>query len=152
MTPKLISSVLFTGLFASVAAAQTLTAGPRWSAYAGCWEPVATEGQDISANGPRVCVVPSSDVGADLISIVDKKITERTHVEADGARHDVKRQGCAGWESAAWSSNGRQLYFNSDQQCDSGLAADLTPEQLKAYRLSVQRKASGVFAIGPNGQ
>jgi len=152
MTTKAISSAVFAGLFASVAVAQSPTAGPRWSAYAGCWEPVVAEGQPMPTNSARVCVVPSSDLGADLITIVDKKITERTHVEADGARHDVKRQGCEGWESAAWSANGSRLYFNGDQQCRAGFADDLTLEQQKAYRLGVQRKTSGVFAIEPSGQ
>ena len=151
MTTKLISSVFFAGLFASVAAAQTPTAGPRWSAYAGCWEPLAGEGQTLPASTPRVCVVPSSAVGADLISVVDNKITDRMHIEADGAHHDVKQQGCAGWESAAWSSDGRRLYFNSDQKCDAVDAAGraITVDVVAA---GLQRKASGIFAVGADGR
>jgi hypothetical protein len=151
MTTRLISSVFFAGLFASVAAAQTPTAGPRWSAYAGCWEPVAAEGQTLPASTPRVCVLPSSDVGADLISVVDNKITDRMHIEADGAHHDVKQQGCAGWESAAWSSDGRRLYFNSDQKCDAVDAAGraITVDVVAA---GLQRKASGIFAVGVDGR
>jgi uncharacterized membrane protein YgcG len=155
MTTKSISSFLFTGLFtglfASVAVAQTPTAGPRWSAYAGCWEPVAAEGQIIPANAPRVCVVPSGGAGADLLSVVDNKITERTHVEGDGARHDVKRQGCEGWESAAWSSDGRRLYFNSNQKCDAVDAAGRTTS-VDVVSAGLERKASGIFAVGPTGQ
>ena len=136
MINRFASSVFCAGLFASAAAAQTASVSPRWAAYAGCWEPVIAEGQNVTATGPQVCVVPSNGTGAEVISLVNKKITERIHVEADGARHDVSRQGCAGWESAAWSSNERRLYFNSQQQCEGG----------------VQRKASGIFAVGINGQ
>jgi WD40-like Beta Propeller Repeat len=150
MTTKLISSVLFIGL-ASVAAAQTPTAGPRWSAYAGCWEPVVAEGQPLPSSTPRVCVVPSSGVGADLISVVDKKVTDRMHIEADGAHHDVKQQGCAGWESAAWSSDGRRLYFNSDQKCDAVDAAG-RPITVDVVAAGLQRKASGIFAVGSDGR
>jgi uncharacterized membrane protein YgcG len=151
MTTKSISSFLFTGLFASVAVAQTPTAGPRWSAYAGCWQPVAEAGQTIPATNPRVCVVPSGGAGADLLSVVDNKITERTHVEGDGARHDVKRQGCEGWESAAWSSDGRRLYFNSNQKCDAVDAAGRTTS-VDVVSAGLERKASGIFAVGPTGQ
>jgi uncharacterized membrane protein YgcG len=150
MTKKLISSVLLTGLFASVAAAQT-PAGPRWSAYAGCWQPLAAEGQTLPASTPLVCVVPSSDVGADLISVVDRKVTDRMHIDADGAHHDVKQQGCAGWESAAWSSDGRRLYFNSDQKCDAVDAAG-RPITVDVVAAGLQRKAAGIFAIGPDGR
>ncbi len=150
MTTKLISSLLLSGLFASVAPAQTSTAGPRWSAFAGCWEPVVAEGAS-PATTARVCVVPSSGVGVDLITVVDKKVTERTHVEADGARHDVKKQGCAGWESATWSADGRRVYFNTDQKCDAVDAAGRAIS-VDVVAAGLQRKASGIFAIGADGR
>lgn len=151
MTTRLISSALFVGLFASGAAAQSPAAGPRWSAYAGCWEPVTAENQPLPASTPQICVVPSSDVGADLISVVDKKVTDRMHIEADGAHHDVKQQGCAGWESAAWSSDGRRLYFTSDQKCDAVDAAGRAIA-VDVVAAGLQRKASGIFAVGPDGR
>jgi hypothetical protein len=136
MTTKLVSSMLAVVFVASAAAAQDNNIGPRWSAYAGCWAATAPEGQTVTTPAPEVCVVPSSsDAGADLLSLTDKKVTERTHVEADAVHHDISRQGCAGWESALWSPDGRRLYFNSEQRCEGGLL----------------RKGSGIFAIGTDG-
>ena len=135
MTFKSISSALCLGVFAVAAGAQTPSAGPGWAAYSGCWEPVSAEGMPV-ATSARVCVVPDAGSGADLLTIADHKVAERTHVDADGAQHVVSRQGCAGWESATWSANGRRLYFNSEQKCDKGLV----------------RKTTGIFAITTNGQ
>ena len=136
MTPKSFSSALLASLFASLAGAQTPSAGPGWAAYAGCWEPVSADGMPASPTSSRVCVVPTAGSGADLLTVADRKVTDRMHVEADGAQHVVARQGCAGWESATWSANGRRLYFNSEQTCEGGL----------------QRKSTGIFAIATNGQ
>jgi hypothetical protein len=136
MKIKLVSSALVAGLFASVAAAQTAAPGPQWSAYAGCWQAAAPEGQTTVTPMPEVCVVPSSNgFGADLLTLTARKITERTHVDADAVQHPVSREGCTGWEAARWSIDGRRLYFSSQQQCEGG----------------VQRKGSGIFAIGADG-
>lgn len=134
---KSICSGLIAVAFASIAGAQTPAAvSPGWSAYSGCWEPVVVEGQPVPAANSRVCVVPSGANGADLISFVDDKVTERTHIEADGRHHDVARQGCSGWEAASFSADGRRLYMESEQQCAAGL----------------KRKASALFAMSSNGQ
>ena|SRR5579862_283318 len=134
MTTKSISSALIACLFASVATAQTSTAGPRWSGLAGCWQQVAADGAELPMTSGTVCVVPSGATGADLVSVASGKVTDRTHIDADGFHHDVTRQGCAGWESAAWSSDGRRLYLDSDQKCDG-----------------LQRVSSGIFALGTGG-
>src|ERR1044071_2318506 len=116
MKTKLVLAGL-AGLVASAASAQSLPIAPRWSSFAGCWEVAGAEGQDLPKSRPRGCVVPTSEPGAGLISITDRKITDRTHLEGDGARQTVSKEGCAGWEAATWSPNGRRLYLTSDQQC-----------------------------------
>src|SRR5258708_39704656 len=109
MTTKRFSSLLLSGFVASVAPHQTSAAGPRWNAFAGGWEPVVAEGASPATTAP-VCVVPSRGAGVDLITVVDKKVTERTHVDADGALHDVKQQDSARWESASSPADGRRVY------------------------------------------
>lgn len=131
---RYIISLALLGL-AGTASAQVT--GPRWSAFAGCWMPVAADGsRNVAANTPRVCVVPSADNNsADLLTVVRDSITERTHVDADGAKHDVGKQGCNGWEKAEFSSDGRRLYLRSEQTCAGGLT----------------RSTSGIFAIASSG-
>jgi hypothetical protein len=133
MRPILVSSA-FLALFAATAPAQSAVS-PGWSAFSGCWAPQAAEGAVVPDSAPRVCVVPTGTNSADLVSVVSGKVTERTRIDADGQHHDVAKQGCSGWESAAFSSDGRRLYLTSEQQCLGG----------------VKRVASGVFAIASNG-
>src|ERR1043165_2754993 len=135
MKTKLILAGLV-GLIATTASAQSsLPIAPRWSSFTGCWDVLTAEGQDLPKSSPRVCIVPTSELGADLLSISDHKITDRTHLEGDGARQNVSKEGCAGWETATWSPNGRRLYLTSAQQCGS-----------------VERKTSGIFAVSRSGQ
>src|SRR4051812_22744856 len=100
-------SVVAAALVASTAAAQTPAVSPGWAAYAGCWAPVPINGTSSASSSAKVCVVPNGNA-AELVSITGETITDRTRIEADGFHHDVTRQGCAGWESAAFSSDGKR--------------------------------------------
>jgi hypothetical protein len=133
---RILFVLAFSASAVAAAGAQSLPIAPRWSGFAGCWEPVSVQGADAPATNPRICVLPTSDLGADLLSIVDHKVTEREHIDADGSRHAVTKQGCTGWESAMFSPSGRRIYFDSEQTCDRG----------------VQRKTNGIFAVAENGQ
>jgi hypothetical protein len=133
MRPILVSSA-FLALFAVSAQAQSQVS-PGWSAFSGCWSPQAADGAAARDSAPRVCLIPTGTNSADLVSVVAGKVAERTRIDADGQHHDVAKQGCSGWESAAFSSDGRRLYLTSEQQCLGG----------------VKRVASGVFAIASNG-
>ena len=123
---------------ASTASAQTQVA-PGWSSFAGCWVPVVAEervGSRVgSTTNPVVCIVPAGANGASLVTFVGDRDTERTHIEADGSRRDVSRQGCTGWEKSEFSADGRRLYLRSEQTCAGGL----------------KRITSGIFAIASNG-
>ena len=131
---RLILSSAFLGLVAVASAQAQVT--PGWSAFAGCWTPVAADGsRNIAANTPRVCVVPDANNGAELITIVSDSVTERTTIDASGQRREVSKQGCSGWESAEFSSDGRRLYMRGEQTCASG----------------IKRMTSGIFAIATNG-
>src|SRR6476469_7565175 len=118
-------------------AATAQTTGPRWSAFAGCWMPVASDGsRNVAANTPRICVVPGADNNsADLLTVVRVSITERARVDAYGSQHAVSKQGCNGWEKAEFSADGRRLFLRSEQTCAGGLA----------------RTTSGIFAVTPSG-
>jgi hypothetical protein len=127
--------LLSSALLAIATAASAQTTGPSWGAFAGCWSPIPAEGQAPPASTtPIVCVVPNGST-ADLATVVSQKVTERATVIADGNRHDVSKQGCNGWESAQFSSDGRRLFLKSEQTCLGG----------------VKRSTSGIFAIATNG-
>jgi uncharacterized membrane protein YgcG len=131
---RFILSTAFLG-FAAVASAQT-PAGPQWSAFAGCWTPVAADGsRNIAANTPRVCVIPRDGNTAELLTFVHDTVTERLTVNADGRQQPITKQGCSGWERAEFSGDGRRLYLRGEQTCAGGLT----------------RATSGIFAIATNG-
>jgi hypothetical protein len=62
--------------------------------------------------------------------------TEHTRIEADGQRRPVASQGCKGWETASFSSDGRRLYLRSEQTCAAGMT----------------RTQSGVLGLAANGE
>lgn len=123
----------FLALAASASAQSPVS--PGWSALSGCWIPIPSDGRVVAASTPRACVLPTGTNSAELVTIVDDKITERTRIDADGQRHEVSKQGCAGWESASFSTDGRRLYLQSEQSCIGGTT----------------RKTSGMFALASDG-
>jgi uncharacterized membrane protein YgcG len=130
-----MKSILLSSAFLAIASVASAQNGPTWGAFAGCWAPIPAEGQaPAAAATPIVCVVPNG-TSADLATVVSQKVTERTTVNANGARHEAGKQGCNGWESAEFSSDGRRLYLKSEQTCLGG----------------VKRTTSGIFAIASNG-
>src|ERR1041384_1768989 len=129
---RLILSLAFVGV-AAVAPAQQV--GPGWSAFVGCWTPVGSDGsRNVAANTPKVGGMPKGATAA-LLPIVNDSVPQRSTVDATGAKRDVSRQGCSGWEKAEFSSDGRRLFTTGEQTCVGGL----------------KRKTSGVFAIASNG-
>lgn len=129
-----VLSALLTVVAVSVSAQSPVA--PGWGAFAGCWVPVPATSAAPQVADPRICVVPTGANSAELVSVVGDKTTERTRIDADGQHHDVSRQGCNGWESAQFSSDGQRLYLRSEQQCLNGL----------------KRTTSGVFALAANGE
>src|SRR4051812_31593009 len=132
---RFILSFAFLGLATAASAQQS---GPGWSAFAGCWTPVAADGErNVAANTPRVCVLPNANgTSADLLTVVSElSTTQRTTIDASGQRADVSKQGCSGWEKAEFSADGRRLYMTGEQTCAGGL----------------KRKTSGILAIASNG-
>jgi len=126
-------------LAAAPARAQQPQTDPRWQAWVGCWTPVAAKQrqQGSSARALLVCVIPASgSVGVDIATVADTEVVSRDRVEATGERRPIEREGCAGWESAQWSSAGARVYVRSELSCQGNL----------------RRRSSGVMALSPEGE
>ncbi|MBC7841528.1 MAG: hypothetical protein H7099_04425 [Gemmatimonadaceae bacterium] len=106
---------------ASIAHAQqdtTVRIDEHWRAYLGCW---ATSSGGVS--GPMVCVAPTSAAQTvEFITVVGDSIVSTTPVTASGARVELTRDKCAGWESGRWSLDERRLYTHSEFICPGGSA------------------------------
>ena len=118
-------------LLGTEARAQEPALDARWQAWVGCWQPSDAEAPDA----PTVCVVPAAR-GVEVVTLREGQVQQREAIVADGARQPVERNGCSGWESAAWSADGQRLYRASEQSCEGG----------------VQRRATGVMAISRSGE
>ncbi len=97
------------------ASAQATNPDGRWDAYLGCWEPAgAPSGVKVSL----LCVVPAQGASAvDLVTVTDGKEAAREHINATGDHVATTRDGCKGWESAAWSGDGERVYLHADFTC-----------------------------------
>ena len=108
----------------SALGAQTVDA--RWQAWLGCWAPVAGQnGMPRELGGTstaRVCVTPAKGTSAvEIVTIVSGKVIDRTRIEADGAPHQISRDGCSGTELARWSPAGVRLYMSTTLTCAGGV-------------------------------
>ncbi|MEO8256373.1 MAG: hypothetical protein ABI868_03420 [Acidobacteriota bacterium] len=116
---------------ASTASAQTSGPDQRWRPWLGCWSTVS------GSTAKPVCVVPAAGTSAvDIVIVGDGKIASREHLDANGERRRSERDGCAGWESAQWSSDARRVYLQSEFVCPSGQT----------------RSSSGLIAMSPQGE
>ena len=99
----------------------------RWDAWIGCWMPVA--GQDGAlreiggAGSPRVCVAPAAGTSAvEVLTIASSgTVLDRTRIDADGAPHQVVRDGCTGTETARWAAHGTRVYVTTQFTCAGGV-------------------------------
>lgn len=125
-------------LAATAAPGAAQEAGPRWQAWLGCWESsaLASAPVDAAAGARMLCVVPTAEADAvEVVSVSGGGIASRSLIRADGAQHATEREGCTGWESAAWSADGTRLYLRSEFDCAGG----------------VERRSSGMMAFSPAG-
>jgi len=113
----------------------------RWTPWVGCWQSSARDAitQQLSPDKamPVVCIVPAEGTGMiDLITVNGTTASEPEHIDANGAKRTVNREGCTGWETAEFSPNGKRIYLRSEHQCTGN-------------RL---RTSTGVMSISPNGE
>jgi hypothetical protein len=114
-------------------------ADPRWEAWLGCWEPVSgpakVAGDTTSA--PLVCVIPSpGSVGVDVATVAGGRIVSRERIEATGEHRSVTREGCSGWESAEFSTEGQRVFLTAEYTCPGNL----------------KRTTNELMAVTPNGE
>ena len=124
-------------LLAAVAAgrAQNSRPDPRWQAWLGCWRPESAPAA-AGAKARLVCVLPVPGTpNVEIAAVVDSEIVSRDTVVATGERRATNQDGCDGWESATWSSEGQRVYLHSEFGCPGGL----------------KRTTSGLMTLTPDG-
>ena len=129
-----LTAALLGIIIAAPAVASAATPDPRWLPWIGCWTPTTATSEIASSLSvtQRVCVMPSdSGPGVDVVGVVDGAIISRVHVDATGEQRPVSREGCAGWETARWSSAAGRVFLRSELTCAGG----------------VKRVSSGIIAI-----
>ena len=95
----------------------TVRIDEHWRAYLGCWTSAAS-----NITGPMVCVVPtSSPQTVEFVTVVGDSIVSTVPLSASGARIELTRDGCTGWESARWSIDERRLYTHAEFTCAGGV-------------------------------
>ncbi len=102
---------------------------PGWQAFVGCWEPIPDPDAAIpdTSRAHLVCIVPVEGTAAvDMVTVVDGKVVERERVNATGTPSPMRKDDCAGTQSAAWSTVGQRLYVKSDLLCEGGLRRTAT--------------------------
>jgi hypothetical protein len=109
------------------APAATDRSDPRWLAYLGCWEAVYESGAPGGTDGQLLCILPvAGEDGVDMATVEAGLIVARERVTADGLQRTDRREGCNGWESAAFSGDARRVYLRTEYACEGGLRRSST--------------------------
>ncbi|MDQ6828209.1 MAG: hypothetical protein M3081_05025 [Gemmatimonadota bacterium] len=116
---------------ATSARAQSAQGDPRWQPWVGCWR-----AQHAGVGAPVICVVPAAGTSAvDIATIDGDSVIAREHLDANGLHVAKTKDGCAGWQSATWSDDGRRVYTSSEYNCAGG----------------VTRASNGLMSFAPGG-
>ena len=109
------------------ALAQNGGSDTRWQPWIGCWSAAPVDATSQAAEPRQVCVVPAAGASAvDVVTVSGATVISREHIDASGERRRSERDGCAGWESAEWSSDMRRVYLRSEYECTGGLKRGTT--------------------------
>lgn len=87
-----------------------------WAAWFGCWTASELEG---FGTAPLTCVIPdaSAPASAEFVTVRAGEVVARSSVRADGARVPIQAEGCTGWESARFSSDGARVELQGEVRC-----------------------------------
>ncbi len=107
----LVAGLLLVG--GSVAAQEDMDA--RWLPWLGCWESADGEG-----DAAMLCVRPGTGEAVEFLSMAGDVVRTQDTYIADGSHREIARDGCEGWESAEFSTDGRRVYLRSEQVCEGG--------------------------------
>jgi hypothetical protein len=116
-TRKLLVGASFLGLAAlahPVAGQVASGVDARWLPFVGCWEAVGGE-DELGLLCFRL-----DEQGAALTNYVDGVVASVEHLVADGSRQTVDVDGCSGWESVAFSEDGRRAFTTTEFNCGLG--------------------------------
>ncbi|MBA4072071.1 MAG: hypothetical protein C0497_09590 [Gemmatimonas sp.] len=110
-------------LIAGVASATSLRAqvpDARWQPWLGCWTQISESrpaGAETGAKG-MVCVVPAqTGDGVEVAVMADGKLVRSELMVATNQRVQKTIESCPGWETVAWSADGRRLLVRSEVRC-----------------------------------
>jgi hypothetical protein len=99
----------------------------RWDPWLGCWG-VDSAGPGRQQSAPGVtCIVPIAGSHAvEALTFARGKIVARDRLDSSGEPHPVSGQGCRGFETVEWSTNGRRALLRSDFVCGTTKGASST--------------------------
>ena len=138
-----LAAVLLLGPVAAAGAQETRLASndARWVPWIGCWQSSSRDAvtMELAPNkaAPVICFMPAPGNGTvDFVTINEGTAGAPEHVDANGTRRAVDRQGCTGWEIADFSADAKRIYLHSEHQCTGNRT----------------RTSTGIMSITPGGE
>jgi len=142
-TSAVLAAVLLLGSAAAAGAQETQLASNdgRWSPWIGCWQASSRDAMtlEIAPNkaAPVICFIPTAgNATVDLVTVNGAAAGAPERVDAAGARREVSREGCKGWEVAEFSPDAKRIYLHSEHLCTGNRA----------------RTSTGIMSMTPNGE
>jgi len=142
-TSAVLAAVLLLGSAVAAGAQETQLASNdgRWTPWIGCWQASSRDALtlELAPNkaSPVVCFIPAAgNATVDLVTVNGGAAAAPEHVDANGSRREVSREGCKGWEVAEFSPDAKRIYVRSEHQCIGNRT----------------RTSTGIMSITPNGE
>jgi uncharacterized membrane protein YgcG len=142
-TSAVLATALLLGSAMAVGAqeAQLASADARWTPWVGCWQASSRDALSLelapNKAAPVVCIIPApGNATVDLVTINGTTAQTPERVDANGTRRAVDREGCKGWETAAFSPDAKRIYLHSEHQCTGNRT----------------RTSTGIMSLTPNGE
>jgi uncharacterized membrane protein YgcG len=141
-TSVVLAAVALLGWAVAAGAQETQLASndARWSPWIGCWQASTRDAVSLELTpnkaAPVICFMPAPGNGTvDFVTVNDGVAGSPEHVDANGTRRAVDREGCTGWEVAEFSADAKRIYLHSEHQCTGNRT----------------RTSTGIMSIMPNG-
>jgi hypothetical protein len=133
-----LAAALVLGPVAAGAQETQVASTDGWTPWVGCWQASGRDPSTLAPDKPlpTVCIAPVAGEGnVDLLTVTGATVSSE-RVDANGNRRNVSREGCNGWETAAFSGDKKRIYLRSEYECTG-----------KRVRTS-----TGIMSISPNGE
>jgi uncharacterized membrane protein YgcG len=142
-TSAVLAAALLLGSALAAGAQDTQLASndARWAPWIGCWQASGRDALTLELApykaSPVICYIPAAgNATVDFVTIDGGTAGEPEHVDANGSRRPVEREGCKGWEVAEFSPDGKRIYLHSEHQCTGNRT----------------RTSTGIMSITPSGE